>query len=253
MPVSHPLGWEEPVSCSRENGNIQVQETSHPAWQHVFFGSEHTAPTLRQAAHSRGADAPPKRFQRGAPRQDNKQLRRAPWQKTSSQNLPLGEESTEQKDHAYSSKYWSHPLAQNILPSIIQNQADEVKSQNILHFLHPNPVRIPQDWTLEKTVFPQGSSSYNNRFDSDTMNTVNLLLINLFLQCVLSLWHPVLRLNLEPAVCLDGKKGRSIPHLLLKFPPGTIHGHGQHLFIPQMFRTRHQNHKVNERWIGNWK
>lgn len=173
MPVSHPLGWEEPVSCSRENGNIQVQETSHqvqetshPAWQHVFFGSEHTAPTLRQAAHSRGADAPPKRFQRGAPRQDNKQLRRAPWQKTSSQNLPLGEESTEQKDHAYSSKYWSHPLAQNILPSIIQNQADEVKSQNILHFLHPNPVRIPQDWTLEKTVFPQGSSSYNNRFDS---------------------------------------------------------------------------------------
>ena len=78
MPVSHPLGWEEPVSCSRENGNIQVQETSHPAWQHVFFGSEHTAPTLRQAAHSRGADAPPKRFQRGAPRQDNQTVEESP-------------------------------------------------------------------------------------------------------------------------------------------------------------------------------
>ena len=78
MPVSHPLGWEEPVSCSRENGNIQVQETSHPAWQHVFFGSEHTAPTLRQAAHSRGADAPPKRFQRGAPRQDNQTVEGSP-------------------------------------------------------------------------------------------------------------------------------------------------------------------------------
>lgn len=46
------------------------------------------------------------------------------------------------------------------------------------------------------------------------MNTVSLLLTNLFLQCVLSLWHPVRRLNLEPTVCMDGKEGRSIPHLM---------------------------------------
>ena len=160
MPVSHPLGWEEPVSCSRENGNIQVQETSHqvqetshPAWQHVFFGSEHTAPTLRQAAHSRGADAPPKRFQRGAPRQDNKQLRRAPWQKTSSQNLPLGEESTEQKDHAYSSKYWSHPLAQNVLPSIIQNQADEVSHRTFYISCTQTQLEFPRTEPWKKQFF----------------------------------------------------------------------------------------------------
>lgn len=147
MPVSHPLGWGEPVSCSRENGNIQVQETSHQEallgdtsflavnTLHLPLGRLLTPERRRSTQEvSKGS------FQAGI----TKQLRGAQWKKTSSQNLPPGEESTEQKDHAYSSKYWSHPLAQNILPSIIQNR-DEVKSQNILHFLHPNPIRIPQD------------------------------------------------------------------------------------------------------------
>lgn len=62
------------------------------------------------------------------------QLRRAQWKKTDSQNLPPGEQLTEQKNLcAYSSEYWTHPLAQKVLRSVIQNWVDEVKSQNISH------------------------------------------------------------------------------------------------------------------------
>ena len=156
MPVSHPLGWKNPYPWSMENGNIQVQDTSH---QEALLGN--TSFSAVNALHlplgrlltPEGQTLHPGGLKGELPGRMTRQLRRAPWQKTSAQDLPLGEESAKQKDHAYSSKYWSHPLAQNVLPSIIQNQADEVKSQNILHFLHPNPVRIPQDWTLEKTLF----------------------------------------------------------------------------------------------------
>lgn len=148
IPVSHPLGWEEPASCSRENGNIQVQEASH---QETLLGStSFLAVNTLHLPLGRMLTPEWQTFHPGVSKGSTqagitKQLRRARWKKTDSQNLPSGEQLTKQKDlHAYSSKYWSHPLAQKVLPSV-QNQVDEVKSQNILHFSHPNPIRIPQD------------------------------------------------------------------------------------------------------------
>lgn len=48
------------------------QPPRDPAWQHVCFGSEYTAPILRQNAHSRAVDAPPRGLKGTLPGRDNR-------------------------------------------------------------------------------------------------------------------------------------------------------------------------------------
>ena len=158
IPVPRPLGREKPVSSGSKNENTQVQKTSHHGTLlgGTAFLAVKTLPLPSGGLHmqERQVVYPGDLSSKGGSQAGTtEQFRRAQWKKTSSQNLPPRRQLTEkQMLHAYSFEYWSYPLAQKVTPSAVQNPADEVKSQNILLFLHPDPITIPQDRTLEKTL-----------------------------------------------------------------------------------------------------
>lgn len=79
IPVSHPPGREEPYPTVGRTGTSKSrrpggQPPRDPAWQHVCFGSEYTAPILRQNAHSRAVDAPPRGLKGTLPGRDNRAI-----------------------------------------------------------------------------------------------------------------------------------------------------------------------------------
>lgn len=81
IPVSHPLGWEEPASCSRENRNIQVQEASH---QETLLGSTFLAVNTLHLPLGRMLTPEWQTFHPGVSKGSTqagitKQLRRAQW------------------------------------------------------------------------------------------------------------------------------------------------------------------------------
>lgn len=76
---------------------------------------------------------------------------RAQWKKTDSQNLPPGEQLTEQKDLCAYSSVLDPSIGQKVLRSVIQNWVDEVKSQNISHT--ETQLGFPRTQTTENTIF----------------------------------------------------------------------------------------------------
>lgn len=119
---------------------------------------------------------------------------------------------------------------QKTIPSGVQNQADEITLQNILHFLHPSPIRLPKTTIL---LFLRGSTSYHIRFDSETHSITYYRWTSYyrwtFPHSIFSLWHPDLwqwTWNLLSAWM--GRKAKAIAgitHLTwwFGFPPEILH------------------------------